>query len=402
MKRIYEAIIEQHFNQYNQMLFLAGPRQVGKTTISQAVTSLTNKSTYLNWDNQDHRQLILEGPKAIATSIGLNKVQLEPLLVIFDELHKYRYWKNFLKGFFDTYKDKVLVIVTGSASLDIYRTGGDSLMGRYFPYRVHPISVGEILRTTVSLQEVHLPQAIEPSTFDDLITFGGFPEPFLNKKLTFSRRWKQLRKEQLFREDIRDLSRIQEIKQLEVLAELLKNQAGQLVNYSNLANKVRVSVDTIRRWVNTLSAFYYCFSIKPWSNNISRSLLKGPKIYLWDWSDVEDIGQRVENFIAAHLLKATHLWTDLGLGIYDLYFLRDKEKREVDFLVTKDNKPWFLVEVKNSNTNNISPHLEVFQKKTKANHAFQVVINMDYEDVDCFSYHEPIIVPAKTFLSQLV
>ena len=211
-----------------------------------------------------------------------------------------------------------------------------------------------------------------------------------------------MRKEQLFRGDIRDLSRIQEMDQLEMLAELLKHQAGQLVNYSNLANKVRVSVDTIRRWLNTLTAFYYCFIVKPWSKNISRSLLKEPKIYLWDWSELEDKGQRAENFIASHLLKAIHFWTDQGLGNYNLYFLRDKEKREVDFLVTKNDHPWFLVEAKQSDSASLSRHLEIFQQQTKAKHAFQVVIDLDYINADCFSYQKPIIVPAKTFLSQLI
>lgn len=402
MKRLYETLITQHFEQYKQMLFLAGPRQVGKTTISLAAKQLSKEITYLNWDNQDHRQLILKGPKAVADIAGLQKIHACPPLIIFDELHKYRHWKIFLKGFFDTYRENLRIIVTGSSTLDIYRTGGDSLMGRYFPYRIHPISVAEYLGAHVTEQTIYPPQPIDSVIFNDLLAFGGFPEPFLNKRTAFSRRWKQLRKEQLFREDIRDVSRIQEISQLEILAELLKHQAGQLINYTNLANKVRVCADTIRRWVNTLSAFYYCFIIRPWSTNISRSLLKEPKIYLWDWSDIDDIGKRAENFVASHLLKAVHLWTDQGLGHYDLYFLRDKDKREVDFLVTKDHKPWFLIEVKNSDSSRISPHLAVFQQQTQAEHAFQVIVDMDYVDVDCFSYNHPIIVPAKTFLSQLV
>lgn len=402
MRRVYENVINQHFQHYKQMLFLAGPRQVGKTTISLAAKSLTHQVTYLNWDNQDHRQIILEGPTAVADRMALQKIQPTIPIVILDELHKYRQWKTFLKGFFDTYRDKLRIILTGSSKLDIYRTGGDSLMGRYFPYRVHPISVAECLKTEISEQDIHLPKQIDAVTFDTLLNFGGFPEPFLNNNKQFFRRWKRLRREQLFRGDIRDLSRIQEIDQLEILAELLKHQAGQLVNYSNLANKVRVSVDTIRRWMNTLTAFYYCFMIRPWSKNISRSLVKEPKIYLWDWSDIDDVGKRAENFVASHLLKAVHFWTDQGLGTYELYFLRDKDKREVDFLVTKDNHPWFLVEVKHSDSGHIHRNLEIFQQQTKAKHAFQVIIDMEYVEVDCFAYHEPIIIPAKTLLSQLV
>lgn len=275
-------------------------------------------------------------------------------------------------------------------------------MGRYFPYRVHPLTVAECVRTAISHTDIHPPTPIESTLFDALFEFGGFPEPFLNKDKQFSHRWKQLRKEQLFRGDIRDLSRIQEIDQLELLSELIKHQAGQLVNYSNLANKIKVSVDTIRRWINTLSSFYHCFIVRPWSTNISRSLLKEPKIYLWDWSDINDIGKRAENFVASHLLKAVHFWTDQGLGNYGLYFLRDKEKREVDFLVTKNNQPWFLAEVKYGDNTSISRQLEMFQQQTKAKHAFQIAINKEFIPVDCFSYHHPVIVPAKTWLSQLI
>jgi predicted AAA+ superfamily ATPase len=402
MKRIYETLLKQHFRQYKQMLFLAGPRQVGKTTISLTAKRLTAQLVYLNWDNQDHKKIILKGPAAVADFIGLEKLRDRIPIVVFDELHKYRQWKSFLKGFFDTYGDKVHVIVTGSSKLDIYRVGGDSLMGRYFPYRVHPISVAECLRVAVPEKEISLPRLISSAKFNALFEFGGFPDPFLNRSKAFSRRWKKLRKEQLFRGDMRDLTRIQEVDRLEMLAELIQHQAGQLTSYSNFANKLNVSVDTIRRWVNILCAFYYCFTIRPWSKNIPRSLLKEPKIYLWDWSDIDDVGQRAENFIAAQLLKAVHFWTDQGLGDYQLYFLRDKEKREVDFLVTKDKQPWFLVEVKNSHNAPLSESLRIFQEKTKAKHAFQVVINMPYVDMDCFSCTTPMIVPAKTFLSQLV
>ena len=402
MKRLYEQIIIQHFQCHQQMLFLAGPRQVGKTTLSLSAKTLTDQFTYLNWDNQDHRKIILEGPAAIAEVAGINKLSASLPIVVFDELHKYRQWKNFLKGFFDTYSHRLRIIVTGSSKLDIYRTGGDSLMGRYFPYRIHPLSVAEYVRTDINTEDISPPMPMDSASFENLLEFGGFPEPYLKHNKLFVRRWKQLRKEQLFRGDIRDLSRIQEIDQLEILAELIKHQAGQLVNYSNLANKIRVSVDTIRRWINTLTNFYYCFIIRPWSKNITRSLLKEPKIYVWDWSGLDDTAKRAENMVASHLLKAVHFWTDQGLGNYDLYFLRDKEKREVDFLVTKDHCPWFLVEVKQGDNNRISNNLILYQQQTKAKHAFQVVIDMDYVDVDCFSYEEPIIVPAKTFLSQLI
>jgi len=217
----------------------------------------------LNWDNLDHRRLILAEPAAIAEFIKINQMTLKRPIIVFDELHKYRNWKIFLKGFFDAYRDNVRIIVTGISKLDIYRTGGDNLMGRYFSYQIHLFFVAECIRTKINEKEISFPQKIDTALFDPLFKFGGFPEPLTKHHSRFSNRWKKLRKEQLFREDIRDLSRIQEIGQLKILAQLLKYQAWQLINYNHLANKINVSVDTIKRWINTLNAFYYCCLIQP-------------------------------------------------------------------------------------------------------------------------------------------
>jgi len=282
------------------------------------------------------------------------------------------------------------------------KKGGDSLMGRYFYYRIHPLSVAEIVTPNVIESEIRTtPKAISDEDWEALIEFGGFPEPFVQRSKSFSKRLQTMRKDQLFHEDIRDGTRIQEIAQMEVLAEILNRQAAQSLDYQSLAKKVRVSVDTIRRWIEVLKSFYFCFSIQPWSKNITRSLLKEPKLYLWDWSLVEEEGQRNENFIASHLLKAVHFWTDRGMGDYSLYYIRTKEQKEVDFVVTKDGKPWFLVEVK-TKKNSLSKDLFRFQKETGAPHAFQVTLDLPYVEKNCFDEMEPVIVPARTFLSQLV
>jgi uncharacterized protein len=402
MKRIYEHVMEEHLEQDRQMLFLVGPRQVGKTTTSLEVSLPRPKHLYLNWDIRKDRAVIQKGADAVAEMAGVNYLPNKPI-VIFDELHKYRQWKTFLKGFFDKYSKLIQIIVTGSARLDIYKKGGDSLMGRYFLYRLHPISVAELINPIVRETEISpLSYRISDEDFQALYEYGGFPEPFLKRNKKFYKRWKRLRMQQLFTEDIRDLTRIQELGEIELLANLLQGQASQLVNYSTLANKVNVSIDTIGRWCKVLKSFYYCFTLQPWTKNITRSLLKEPKIFLWDWSLIEDPGARIENFIASHLHKAVHFWTDQGLGEYGLYFLRDKEKREVDFLVSKDGKPWFIVEVKASDNGGLSKSLFYYQELTKAPHAFQVVFDMDYVEGDCFASSRPIIVPAKTFLSQLV
>ena len=385
-----------------QMLFLAGPRQVGKTTISESAAELTDDWYYFNWDIKEHRTIIIQGPQTLGNQLQIERARVQKPIIVFDEIHKYSKWKIFLKGFFDLYKGKVHIIVTGSAKLDVYEAGGESLMGRYFPYRVHPLSIAECRRKVPSDTEISPPQRIEENDFEILWKYGGYPEPFLKRNDKFYTKWKSTRYKQLFEEDIRDLTHIHEVAQLELLAQLLTHQAGQLLNYQNLANKIDVSVNTVRRWIAVLERLYYCFLIRPWTKNVTRSLIKEPKLFLWDWSSIEENGARAENFVASHLIKAVHFWTDRGLGKYKLYFIRDKEKREVDFLVTKNQKPWFLIEVKHSSNSGISKHLYRFQKQLKTDHAFQVNVMDEFVNVDCFSYHEPVIVPAKTLLSQLV
>ena len=169
-----------------------------------------------------------------------------------------------------------------------------------------------------------------------------------------------------------------------------------------MASRINVSPDTVRRWINTLESLYFCYTIRPWHTNIAKSLRKQPKIYLWDWSLVPDTVARNENFIASHLLKAVHWWTDTGLGEYQLFFIRDKNGREVDFLIVRDGRPWILMEVKSSSGSPLSRHLTLFQEKTGAEYAFQVVMDSAFVEEDCFSVKGPVKVPAKTFLSQLV
>ncbi|HEX4839454.1 MAG TPA: AAA family ATPase [Rhabdochlamydiaceae bacterium] len=398
MKRIYEELIRKHLLELRQMVFLMGPRQVGKTTLSHQSAA---NSFYFSWDNPADRALFIEGPNALAKQAGLEEIKGGTPVLIFDEIHKFGKWKLFLKGFFDVYEKKTKIIVTGSARLNIYKRGGDSLMGRYFYYRIHPLSVAEIAAPILIDEEIRPPSPIPPEDWTALITFGGFPEPFAQRSDAFSRRIKDLRKDQLFREDIRDGTRIQELGQLELLAELLRLQAAESMDYQSLAKKVRVSVDTVRRWLEVLKSFYYCFSIKPWSKNISRSLIKEPKLYLWDWSLIDEEGHRHENLVASHLLKAVHYWTDRGMGDYELYYLRTKDKLETDFLVTKDKKPWFLVEVK-TKAKGLSPALFHFQQETGAPHAFQVAFDLPFVNKNCFEEKGPILVPAQTFLSQLV
>lgn len=397
--RIYEKMLTEHLTAERQMAMVSGPRQVGKTT-----TCRLRADTYLNWDNGDDRALILKGPAAVAERLGLQRLRTSPPTALFDELHKFSKWKQFLKGFFDTYGEQVRIVVTGSSRMDIYRRGGDSLMGRYFLYRMHPFTVAEALRQDLPDPNriIRTPRPIRQDDFSALWTHGGYPEPFVKREIRFTRRWRALRMGQLLREDVRDMTQIQQLGQLETLAALLSARSGEQLVYSALATEIQTSVDTIRRWIETLCHLQMGFLVRPWFKNVSRSLRKEPKWFLRDWSGIENLGARAETFIACHLLKAVEGWTDLGLGTFQLGYLRDKEQREVDFVVVRDGKPWFLVEVK-SNDDRLSPALKYYQDQLNAPLAFQVLLEADFVKADCFAAGgRPVVVPARTFLSQLL
>jgi predicted AAA+ superfamily ATPase len=358
--RIYTAIIRDHLQRYRQMALISGPRQVGKTTACR-----TAGDVYLNWDNADHRRIILRGPAALAEAAGVDHLRALPPVLVLDELHKHAKWKSLLKGFFDTYGERVRILVTGSSRLDLYRRGGDSLMGRYLLYRMHPWSVGELIRPGLPDGLIQPPAAIDEDEWQALCDHGGFPEPFLRRDVRFSRRWRSLRQEQLSREDLRDVAHVRDVGTMEALMAILG------------------------------------FLIRPWFRNVTKALRKEPKWFLRDWSAIVDPGDRAETMVGCHLLKAVEGWTDLGFGDFELRYLRDKAKREVDFLVVRDRTPWFLVEVKHRDTG-LSPALAHFQAQTQAAHAFQAVMDMPFEPVDCFAAGRPRVVPARTLLSQLL
>lgn len=397
-QRLYDHFFQDHFARNRQMAFVGGPRQVGKTTTGRRLAH-----TYVNWDDVGHREWVLAGPQAVASEAGLHRLRAEPPLVLFDELHKFAHWKQFLKGFFDSYGDRCRVMVTGSSRLDVYRRGGDSLMGRYFHYRMHPFSVAEIVVPGLPLDTiVRAPQPIPDEDFDALWRHGGYPEPYLRREPRFSRRWRSTRMAQLVREDVREVAGVQQLGLLEVLVRILTERSGEQLVFGNLARQLRVAADTVRRWVTTLSDLHVGFLVRPWFKNVSRSLRKEPKWYLRDWALVADVGQRAETFMACHLLKAVEGWNDLGLGEFELGYLRDKEKREVDFVVVRDGDPWFLVEAKHEDAA-VAPALRHFQGQLGAPFAFQATLAADHVDADCFAAPgPPLVVPARTLLSQLL
>ncbi len=352
MKEIYKRYIENSVDEdlKSKMVFVGGPRQVGKTTF--ALTFLTGQSekhpAYLNWDNILIRSVLLRGELPPNESI-----------IVLDEIHKFARWRNLVKGFYDARKSEISFIITGSARLDYYSKGGDSLQGRYHYYRLHPFSLREI-NTDPSQGDVQR-----------LLKYGGFPEPFLMAEEKFWRRWQRERLQRVIYEDIRDLENIKEISLLELLAEELPNRVGAPLSVKKLKELLQVAHETVERWLKIFERMYYCYRIPPYGSPKVRAVKKEQKLYLWDWSIVPDSGPRFENFIASQLLKYCHLMEDTEGFRMDLRFIRDTDKREIDFVVLKDGRPMFAVECK-SGEKNINPALFYFMERTPIPKFYQV------------------------------
>ena len=295
------------------------------------------------------------------------------------------------------------MLATGSARLDIYRRGGDSLMGRYHYYRLHPFSLREALTdkkpAVKAMQELVFrdPEKKSLSAFLDLFRFGGFPEPFVKKNEKTLRRFHNERIERLIKEDIRDLEQLKDLSALQILVELLPQKVGSLLSLNSLKEDLGVTHKTISLWMDVLERFYYHFRIYPYAANSVRSLRKEPKMYLWDWSELIDEGVKFENMIASHLLKLVHYLHDAEGWKAELFFLRDVDKREVDFLVTIDRKPWFAVEAKLSN-NRYSLPLEYFSRKLRIPFSYQVLKD---GGIDLWK-NDVRIISAQKFLAGLI
>lgn len=343
------AFSDEWLNQ--RMLFIAGPRQVGKTSYAKKKIEEL-KGCYFNWDDPKTRSAYRRDSNFFVENIASSS---DKALVVFDEIHKYGKWKNILKGIFDLQNDHYQFVVTGSARLDTFRKSGDSLLGRYFLTHLFPISLSEL--AGLDFQEFDNAQSLiesaldlstksSDSDFEQLIKFGGFPEPFFKASESFWRRWSREHETLLLREDLRDLSRIQDLSKIEDMAWLLKESVGSTISYNSIAQNLEVNHSSIKQWLLQLEKIMLCFSIKPWSKKLQRTLRKNPKVYFYNWSKLDDEGARFENFIAMQLYKATTLWRDRFGYEYDLFFIRDYEKNEIDFLISKDKKPWLLVETK--------------------------------------------------------
>lgn len=363
-ERLLNQVILQDLKS-KKMVFIGGPRQVGKTTLAKFIGKNEFKNyEYLNWDTREHRKKILQ-----------NEFSGDTDFIIFDELHKFRKWKNHIKGIYDEHKEDFSIIVTGSARLDLYRKGGDSLLGRYHYYRLHPFSFGELIgnkKIPKPFSKLDFPKEESEKNLEALFKFGGFPEPLFAQNEKILRRWHNERIDRLVGEDIRDVELIHDISAIQQLVEILPEKVAAPLSLNTLREDFQVTHKTIALWVDILERFYYHFRIYPYSGKAIRSLKKEPKMYLWDWSEITDESKKFENMIASHLLKLTHYLHDAEGYKAELYYLRDTAGREVDFLVTVNKKPWFAVEVKMNDTEP-SKNLKYFADRLKIPHLFQVI-----------------------------
>ncbi len=322
MKRIQKEIIKRDLKK--KIVFIVGPRQVGKTWLAKKIATDYHEPLYLNFDSLKDREIIH----------GENWLPTIDLLIL-DEIHKMKNWKNYLKGIFDNRPQNLHILVTGSARLDAFRQSGDSLAGRYYIHHLFPLSYKEAMID-------------KKFTLDYLIARGGFPEPLLAENSEEADRWRRLYTDSLIREDILDFENIHELGKMRLLLELLRKRVASPISYSSLAHDLETAPNTVKKYIQILEMLYIIFRITPFSRNIARSLKKEPKIYFFDTGMVDgDAGVKFENYLALSLLKHCHHRTDNSGSKMRLNYLRTKEKREVDFCLTENEKPTLLIEAKN-------------------------------------------------------
>jgi len=327
-----------------KMVFISGPRQVGKTTLAKSI--LQPDASYLNWDIPSHREAILRRELPLTE------------MWCFDEIHKYGSWRDFLKGVYDEFHQNHRILVTGSARLDMLRKSGDSLQGRYHHLRMHPLSVKELAIST-------------RQDFLQLLELGGFPEPWFSGSALEAKRWSTNYRSLLVNQESTSIETISDLSKLELLSLRLPELVGSPLSINGLREDLQLAHKTVGRWLDILENIYFMFRLPPFGSPLIRAVKKEQKHYHFDWTLVPDMGVRFENLVASHLLKWTHFRRDVFGEEIELRYFRDTDKREVDFCVTIDRQPTMFVECKWS-ANSTSPHLHYLKKKFPDAEYYQV------------------------------
>jgi predicted AAA+ superfamily ATPase len=386
--RVHDQVLRERIGAA-RLVCVTGPRQVGKTASCSALSP-----HYVDCNNVADRLVMLRGPAALIQHLGLDDSrEREPVLVI-DNLHGHRNWKGLVRRLTAAYGAGLRLVVS---TLEPPR---GNLPADSFILRINPWSVGECARAAPPDGPIKPPAPIGDEDWAGLLEHGGFPEPFSKRDSRITRRWNTRRWEELIRDDLPRLAAVRDPDVVQMLAMLLAGRSGTHLIYSELSRELNVTVDTVRRWLDLMERLQFGFRVRPWFARVPKALRKEPKWFLRDWSGVTDPLARARTVVACHLLKAAQGWTDLGFGQFELRYVRDKTKREIDFLMLRDRKPWFLVAV--SLREGSDPALEYFQSCTRAQHAFHVVMGNAYSASDCFSRTGPVVVPARTLLSQLL
>lgn len=343
-----------------QMRFIAGPRQTGKTTLAKSfLNKVKNPSLYYNWDIRETRTRYKENSFFYMEDVYKIKREKSRIpWVCFDEIHKMPKWKNILKSAFDSAEERISFIITGSARLEMFHRAGDSLAGRYFLFKLFPLTLFELTHNTkyhsisaptdiASFIETQLSKTVyHQDTMEALLNYSGFPEPFTRANKMFNNKWHNDYIDRLIREDLRDLTHIRELENIATLLTFIPERIGNPLSLNSLKEDIEVSHSAIRTYLKSLELCYVLFFISPYSGKISRSVKKEKKCYLYDWSIIKDEAVRFENYLAVELKVLTELWNDIGESRFELFFVRTRDGKETDFLLTKDRIPWLLLEAK--------------------------------------------------------
>ena len=386
------------------MVFMVGPRQAGKTTLAQAIAARQTNRIAFNWDVITDRRKLLAEPYAFE---AVPRRDSSPPLVLLDEIHKRRDWRNYLKGVYDKFRDSYRFLVTGSGRLDAGRRGGDSLAGRYSLFHLWPFTLAELAGRRASWDDFRRdPLAVAPdksgaaaAVWRRLASFSGFPEPYKLAKPTSYARWSRIYHSQLIREDIRELTGITALGDLETLFSLLPSRVGSPLSIPGLSEDLKAAYNTIKSWLEAFDRFYLTFSVTPWTRRVNRATRKARKVYLFDYAMIENEAARLENMVALELFRAVNTWNDLGHGPYGLHFVRNKEKQEVDFLLTEKIQPMLLVEVKATDTR-VAPQIGRFQDQLGVPAVQLTGVGDTFRKVTAGA-HPVLVAPAHLWLTRL-